>query len=645
MRIKVVLSLLKKEFLNIIRDRKSFIIMILLPLLIFPLLIGLMSIMLTSFTNVEDVIKLGVDYEISEDFKQFVENYSDDYDIKIIYSSQDELEKMFDKDELGVYVLKKDSTYEIHYDENNTTFIASSLIVENLYSDYKEKYLEDRLADLNIDYDEIKRSFEISFVQESVTEMGSFIPSVISMALIMIISSVCFSVAIDVSTSEKEKGTLETLLSLPIKKTELITSKFITVFILSCMSGLLTYISLFGTLALAGNTLTLLGVTGLTVSLDVLIIYLVSIVLISLLFSGLLLSVTIFSKNLKEAQNSLYPLELFVTFISMLPMFGIKASLKYSIIPFVNISLLFNNALSSNIDWLFVLMTFTSTIIYSILLILVISKIYNQEDVLFNTKSMNYLIFKNGKGNTICFSPLTSLFLAVIIYLLAMYFSIIFIKSSVYLLGAIMPLTIGLVVLIAGLLIKLDFKKSFRINGFKFSKLIHSFMLYIGTYILANLIISLVARIFPTIVSDYSAIEEFLKFDNLYLSIIVTAFLPAIFEELLFRGVIFNSFNKKFNPLVAAIVSALIFGIYHMNWLQGIFAFILGMSLAYVYLKTNTLFIPIILHFINNLVAVVVNHYEALNFSISHACGAYLVISALVLVILSIYILEMNKKE
>ena len=80
----------------------------------------------------------------------------------------------------------------------------------------------------------------------------------------------------------------------------------------------------------------------LKIFLKVLGIYFVSIILLALLFSGLLLSVTIFSKNLKEAQNSLYPLELLVAFVSMLPMFGITGSLKSSLIPFVNIALLFN---------------------------------------------------------------------------------------------------------------------------------------------------------------------------------------------------------------------------------------------------------------------------------------------------------------
>lgn len=642
MRTRVVLSLLKKEFLNIIRDRKSFIIMILLPLLLFPLMVGIMSIILTSFTKVDPKITFGVNYEISEDFKTFVENYSDSYEVNIVYDTVDNLKKQFDAEKLGVYVIKDGNNYILHYDENNTSNMASNIAVENIYKDYQQRYFEEKLAELNISYEELKNSFNIEFEQESVTEMGSLIPSIISMVLVMIISSVCFSVAIDVTTSEKEKGTLETILSLPIKKSELITSKYITVFLLSTMAGFLTYISLFCTLYFANDILSMLGVISIHINFEILLIYLISIILISLLFSGLLLSVTIFSKNLKEAQNSLYPLELFVTLVSMLPMFGIKATMKLALVPFVNISLLFNNALSSTIDPSFVLLTFVSTIVYAILLIMIISKIYNQEDILFNSKALSYIKFTNGKTRAICFSVTASLLIAVIILVLSYYFSFIFIKAPKYVLLSITPLTIFLVVVIASILIKLDFKNSFKLNGFKLNRLLSYIMIYVSTYILSNFIIELFAKLFPSIVENYGAYAELLSVDNLWLSILTIALLPAVFEELLFRGVIFNSFNKKYGVVIAVFVSALLFGVYHMNWIQGIYAFIFGLALAYMYFKSNSLFVPIIFHFVNNLISTLVTYYD-LVINIDSIFNIFFILSAIGLLVLAIYICE--KKE
>ena len=93
MRINVVLALLKKEFLNIIRDKKSFIIMILLPLLIFPLTMGLSVILMNSLTTSDLNITFGVDYEVSEEFKNYADTYFSDYEIKYIKDDEEKLKE------------------------------------------------------------------------------------------------------------------------------------------------------------------------------------------------------------------------------------------------------------------------------------------------------------------------------------------------------------------------------------------------------------------------------------------------------------------------------------------------------------------------------------------------------------------------
>ncbi len=77
------------------------------------------------------------------------------------------------------------------------------------------------------------------------------------------------------------------------------------------------------------------------------------------------------------------------------------------------------------------------------------------------------------------------------------------------------------------------------------------------------------------------------------------AIVPAIFEELLFRKAILN-YSKRFGKLFAVVFSALIFGLIHMNLSQGIFAFILGIIFAIIAIKTNSIKITMLLHFLNN---------------------------------------------
>lgn len=84
---------------------------------------------------------------------------------------------------------------------------------------------------------------------------------------------------------------------------------------------------------------------------------------------------------------------------------------------------------------------------------------------------------------------------------------------------------------------------------------------------------------------------------------ILIAVSPAFFEEFLFRGVILNGF-KKFGKHGAVILSAIIFVFMHGGPDQTIHQFVLGMILGYAYVYSGSLWVPIIIHFVNNFSAV-----------------------------------------
>jgi hypothetical protein len=205
-----------------------------------------------------------------------------------------------------------------------------------------------------------------------------------------------------------------------------------------------------------------------------------------------------------------------------------------------------------------------------------------------------------------------------------------------------MPLTIFIVVTVASVLVHLDVKSCFKLNSFNIRKLHIYLMVFVSTYIISNFVLDMLIKLFPKILENFSQFGAILSVDNLWLSILTIAFLPAVFEELLFRGVIFNAFHKKYGMYLAIIVSALLFGAYHMNWLQGINAFILGLSLAYIYLKSNSLIVPILFHFINNLISVLMDYYK-INIEIPNSYNIYFIICSVGLLALSIYLSE--KKE
>lgn len=86
----------------------------------------------------------------------------------------------------------------------------------------------------------------------------------------------------------------------------------------------------------------------------------------------------------------------------------------------------------------------------------------------------------------------------------------------------------------------------------------------------------------------------------LVLSVIIVA---PIYEEIVFRGILLKGMSKKINPTIALVVSALLFAIVHMNIPQGINAFLLGLVLGFIYLRTESIYLSIFAHCLNNILA------------------------------------------
>jgi len=87
--------------------------------------------------------------------------------------------------------------------------------------------------------------------------------------------------------------------------------------------------------------------------------------------------------------------------------------------------------------------------------------------------------------------------------------------------------------------------------------------------------------------------------------IAVVAITPAICEEVMFRGFIQKSFELKYKPFLGALITAIFFGIYHFNPYAFFPLVLLGLYLGYAAYKSDSILVPVILHFINNLFAVV----------------------------------------
>lgn len=91
---------------------------------------------------------------------------------------------------------------------------------------------------------------------------------------------------------------------------------------------------------------------------------------------------------------------------------------------------------------------------------------------------------------------------------------------------------------------------------------------------------------------------------NTLISIVLWALLPAICEELLFRGIIFKGLTQKFKPLSAILLGGTMFMLMHGSLQQTVYQLVLGVVLCIVYYYTQNIFYPILLHFLNNAIVI-----------------------------------------
>ncbi len=101
---------------------------------------------------------------------------------------------------------------------------------------------------------------------------------------------------------------------------------------------------------------------------------------------------------------------------------------------------------------------------------------------------------------------------------------------------------------------------------------------------------------------------------NLFVEILMIGILAPIGEELAFRGLMYRRMRDYMPAWLSIVLSSLIFGVYHGNLIQGIYAFILGLVLAYVYEKFQNIIAPILVHAAANTLSVVITETPIFNF-------------------------------
>ena len=160
-------------------------------------------------------------------------------------------------------------------------------------------------------------------------------------------------------------------------------------------------------------------------------------------------------------------------------------------------------------------------------------------------------------------------------------------------------------ILIYVILIPTDYGIKDRINIKKIplKEYFNIIVLGIGVTILLLFLSGILMRLIP----GYSEVSNQLSTAReSIIQLIITIVLIPICEEIFYRGIIFGYLRKNFNIVLAILFQSLIFGLMHLNLVQGIYTFILGIVLALVYIYTDSILGNITIHIIFNLLGLLV---------------------------------------
>lgn len=104
-------------------------------------------------------------------------------------------------------------------------------------------------------------------------------------------------------------------------------------------------------------------------------------------------------------------------------------------------------------------------------------------------------------------------------------------------------------------------------------------------------------------VQEYQELAEMIVSEegNILLQIVATVIFVPIAEELLFRGIVQGELNLRYSPRTVVLIQAVLFGLFHMNFIQSLYTFIPGLILGIAYYYTGNIIMPIVMHMLFNL--------------------------------------------
>jgi sodium transport system permease protein len=598
-------KILKYELKQLLRDKKTIFFVFVLPLVIFPVVNGLLSKAITS--RVDD---------ISEE-KALIISEKDSFLVETLGNFKNDSILTFDYvDKITVTdsLLKKyAAAVTLKYDDS---LKMNSIVVS--YSGKKDKQsiqtgnFISRLKKLRKNISE-KRYTEIGiaeYYKESVPQIkntadrvkmaNSSNAGMLPITVIMVLLLGTFMISNYIILGEKDNNTLESLLASGIKREQIIYGKMSMVISAGVLMSVLELVSFF----LYGK---FTGALNFDIALDPaqIIYFILLVITASVLISSFSVFVSCKTKSSTSSQLIFLPVMVLFLVLTLLGTFeGVEVKRGLLLIPVVNSAGMIKAVIKDSFTAYEAIVVALSNMIYAFFAVKISSDYLNGEDILSKDADIDFARkgFSKGAIFTI-YALLVVIYMVIGGYLQGKDIVIGLILSQIIILGGF--------VLIMSKTAAVPLKKMLKMNGFSPAVILPVILIGLTARYPIALIAEKLQLVFPVpkLMNDMNLLDTGLGNIGLTGGVLIIALLPALFEEAVFRGVFLSLLENKYSAEGAVIFVGLMFGGMHLNVFTFFETAALGIIFGFVTVYTSSIYPAVIMHFLNNAFSVVLMRY------------------------------------
>jgi sodium transport system permease protein len=388
----------RKELTDALRDRRTIISTIVLPILMFPVLtIGFGFLAARSMQKVEregsTIMLLG-----ETNAPRLAEHFRAAEGIRVVSTSAAYAALISDKKlrcalefpphfEDEVKANRRPEVKIYHFAGEMRSQVAVRA-VQKILRDYRDQIIEARLTESGF-----TKALLTPFTgqEENVAPPEKVGGNVVGGLFPYLIIFLCFmgalAPAIDLTAGEKERGTIETILASPVSRLDLVAGKFLMVFTASIVTAVVSLASFALTFTLpflAARDIAKKSQIPFDISVSGVAAVLLMMLPLAVMFAAGLMTIALWSKTTKEAHSYASPLMLLVLMPAMAAMVpGFDLNVKLALVPVLNVSLVSKEVLTGNYPWLLIGLVFASSCAYATAALSLAVAAFKHESILF----------------------------------------------------------------------------------------------------------------------------------------------------------------------------------------------------------------------------------------------------------------------